>query len=100
MSALQDIIQSQLKRADGNPNEWVSTRLKNGMTIHTKSEGTEYILFLSRADVYPSPQEWQTVAKYWPYAIETPHFETGKKDSPTRFYLKGRVPKNKQETFA
>lgn len=95
MSILQEILHKLIETANAKPNEWQSTRLARGLTVHVLNDITAYKLFLSRTDTYPSQQEWDTVLKYWPYRTGG-EFTQGTKDR--RFFLKGRIPR--QEAFA
>jgi len=91
MNILERITQELVKFADATPDTWQSKRLARGLTVHVKNDSTAYKLVLSRTDKYPSPQEWRTVTKYWPYPIGTPHFEPNFKKE--KYFLQGRVPK-------
>lgn len=45
-------------------------KLNGGLHIAIAARSSAYTLILSRDQEYPSPKEWETVLKHWPYKTE------------------------------
>ena len=64
---LKDTLGGMVRQANAKQGEVARVRLLHGLTISVKLESEDVIsLQLSRANVYPSTQEWKTVIQQWP----------------------------------
>lgn len=77
---LATLLEDLVRRAKNAPGFPARQTLKNGLRVDVliliyETGESETFLQLYRPNVYPSPQEWMTVLKNWPYprALNTPY---------------------------
>jgi len=66
-------------------------KLNGGLHITIVARSVSYTLILSRDREYPSPKEWETVLKHWPYKTE-PTTPARLIDNDRRMALKADIP--------
>ena len=66
-------------------------KLNGGLHITIVARSVSYTLILSRDREYPSPKEWETVLKHWPYKTE-PVTPARLIDNDKRMALKADIP--------
>ncbi len=66
-------------------------KLNGGLHITITARAQSFTLILSRDRAYPSPQEWSTVLKHWPYRTE--QIQPARiVDNDGRMALKAEIP--------
>ena len=91
---LQQILSDLHDRAIKKKGEAAYARLSNNLRIDLRIRAGIVALLISRSDVYPSPVEWRTVTRHWPYPIIVKSEKYLKKESNgcCRHYLRGYFP--------
>ena len=90
MSKLHNILEDQLAAARQNAGQKIIRKLKNGLRIEIVYIDTVVYLTLTRDDIFPSMQEWDTVVKYLPFA--TPKIFPATDQNGPRHTLTARMP--------
>jgi len=67
-------------------------RLTNNLFINLRIKAGIVVLLISRSSVYPSPTEWTTILRHWPYPVSCKPEKIIRKqpDGQCRHYLRGQ----------
>ncbi|GEM_PF-5927876 len=86
---LKQTLDNMLREAE-RTRQPARRRLAKGLVVALRVQGRVIDVQLSRADVYPSINEWKTVIQQWPgqaFVVSSPKAIIGNHE----YYLKGQV---------
>lgn len=67
---LKNILSDLHSRAYNHDGQPATIRLSNNLRIDFRIKEGIAVLLISRSSVFPSPVEWITVKRHWPYPIK------------------------------
>ena len=92
---LQARLEQMVAVAKSNPSHYQSARTTQDLKIDVMIEQGYTHLHVSRADFYPTQQEWANVLRAWPYPVNYPPLKTQRFG---RYYLVATWPNKGQRT--